>query len=143
MMSTWVEGARQKCDYFVLKCMLCFKESSYLKALFFSFCNTYLAIDYWIAPYLYIQRNKSDVDALFEEFVSFPFDEEGESRLIYDKHKSNGRPEINFEAFYKELDILLEEFGKAAEERRHSQTAHLPVAVSVPNLRLKVNSTHC
>ena len=95
------------------------------------------------APYLYIYRNKSDVDALFEEFVSFPFDEEGESGLIYDKRKSNGRPEINFEAFYKELDILLEEFGKAAEERRHSQTAHLPVAVSVPNLRLKVNSTHC
>ena len=96
-----------------------------------------------IAPYLYIHRNKSDVDALFEEFVSFPFDEEGESRLIYDKRKSNGRPEINFEAFYKEVDILLEEFGEAAEERRHSQTAHLPVAVSVPNLRLKVNSTHC
>ena len=57
--------------------------------------------------------------------------------------KSNGRPEINFETFYKELDILLEEFGKAVEEKRHSQTAHLPVAVSVPNLRLKVNRTHC
>ena len=63
--------------------------------------------------------------------------------MIYDKRKSNGRPEINFETFYKEVDILLEEFGEAAEERRHSQTAHLPVAVSVPNLRLKVNSTHC
>ena len=84
-----------------------------------------------------------DVDTLFEEFVSFPFDEEGESRLIYDKRKSNGRPEINFEAFYKELDILLKEFGKSAEERRQSQAAYLPVAISVPNLRLKVNRSHC
>ena len=113
-----------------------------MKALFLSFCNTYFLIDYWIAPYFYIRRNKSDVDALFEEFV-FPFNEKGESRLIYDKRKSSGRPEINFEAFYKELDILLEEFGKTAEERRHSQTAHFPVAASVQNLRLKVNSTHC
>ena len=47
---------------------------------------------------------------------------------------------MNFEAFYKEFNVLLEEFGKAAEERRHSQTAHLPVVASVPNLRLKVNS---
>ena len=81
------------------------------------------------------------MNQLFEEFVSFPFDEEEESRLIYDKRKSNGRPEINFEAFYKELDILLAEFGKAAEEKRHSQTAYLPVAISVPNLRLKVSRT--
>ena len=128
---------------FCTKVYVMFQRKFLFESSFFSFCNTYLAIDYWIAPYLYIQRNKSDVDVLFEEFVSFPFDEEGESRLIYDKHKSNGRPEISFEAFYKELDILLEEFGKAAEERRHSQTAHLPVAVSVPNLRLKVNRTHC
>ena len=63
--------------------------------------------------------------------------------MTYDKRKSNRRPEINFETFYKELDILLEDFGKAAEERHHSQTAHLLVAVSVLNLRLKVNSTHC
>ena len=90
------------------------------KLFFLSFSNAYSLINYWIAPYLYIHRNKSDVDAVFQEFVSFPFNEEGESRLIYDKRKSNGKPEINFEVFYKELDILLEEFGKAAEERRHS-----------------------
>ena len=121
---------------------LMFHRNFLFESSFFKFLE-YIFAYRLVAPYLHIHRNKSYVDALFEEFVSFPFDEEEESRLIYDKRKSNGRPEINFEAFYKELDILLEEFGKAAEERRHSQTAHLPVAVSVPNLRLKVNSTHC
>lgn len=48
------------------------------------------------------------------------------------------RPEKNFHEFYKELDALLEEYGKAVEERRQSQTAHLPVAVSVPSLIRKV-----
>ena len=119
-----------------------FQRNFLFESSFFKFLE-YIFAYRLVAPYLHIHRNKSYVDALFEEFVSFPFDEEEESRLIYDKRKSNGRPEINFEAFYKELDILLEEFGKAAEERCHSQTAHLPVAVSVPNLRLKVNSTHC
>ena len=92
-----------------------------------------------ITEVLLIHRNKSDVDVLFEKFVSFPFEdreEEGESRLIFDKRISNA---INFEAFHKELDILLEEFGKPAKERRHSETVHLPLVVSVPNLRLKVN----
>ena len=65
--------------------------------------------------------------------------EAGESDLIYDQRKTNqGRPEGNFEEFYKELDNLMEEYGKAAEERRHSLVAHMPLAVSIPQLLRKV-----
>ena len=84
-------------------------------------------------------RNKSEIDVYFENFTEIPFDEEKEAALFYDLRKSNsGRPESDFSLFYKELDALLEEFGKAAEERRHSQTAHLPLAVSVKQLIEKV-----
>lgn len=65
--------------------------------------------------------------------------EEGEVDLIYDKRKSNeGRPEGNFELFYNELDKYLEEFGKAAEERRKNSATHMPLAVSVAQLIRKV-----
>ena len=40
--------------------------------------------------------------------------------------------------FYKELDQIVEDFGKAADERRNSQVAHLPIAVSVPQIISKV-----
>ena len=40
--------------------------------------------------------------------------------------------------FYEELDRLMEDFGKATEERRKSASTHLPLAVSVPQLIKKV-----
>ena len=84
-------------------------------------------------------RNKSDVDDLFELYTQIPFNEDDECQIIYDERKANGgRPEGDFSIFYKELDALLEEFGKAAEERRESDATHLPLAVSVPQLIRKV-----
>ena len=38
---------------------------------------------------------------------------------------------------------MLEEFGKAAEERRASMFAHLPFAASVPALIEKVSRKSC
>lgn len=68
-----------------------------------------------------------------------PLDEEGESQFFYDERKKNeGRREGEFRDFYDELNNLLEEYGKAAEERRKTDTAHLPLAVSVPQLIRKV-----
>ena len=68
-----------------------------------------------------------------------PFDEEEEVNFIYDQRKVNeGRQEGNFDKCY-ELDQLLEEFGKAAKERRKSSTAHLPLAVSMHQLIKKVS----
>ena len=88
--------------------------------------------------HLFFVRNKSEVDDLFEDYTSVTLDEE-EAEIIYDKRKINsGRPEGNFVTFYKELDQILEEFGKAADKRRNSQVAHLTIAVSVPHLISKV-----
>ena len=58
---------------------------------------------------------------------------------MYDARKKNsGRPEGDFTNFYKESDGLLEEYGKAAEERRKYQVAHLPLTTSVSQLIKKV-----
>ena len=68
-----------------------------------------------------------------------PFDENEEAEFIYHKRRQNqGRTEGHFNEFYNELDSMLEEYGKAAHERRHSQTAYLPLAVSIPQLVAKV-----
>jgi len=84
-------------------------------------------------------RNKSEIDDLFNLYTSIPLHEAGESDIIYYQRSINkGRPEGDFSDFYKALDELLEEFGKAAEERRNSQSTHLPFAASVPQLIKKV-----
>ena len=91
------------------------------------------------AFFTFFARNKSEVDDLFEEYTKVTLGEEEEAGIIYDERKINsGRPEGNFDTFYKELDQILEEFGKAADKRRNSQVAHLPIAVSVPQLISKV-----
>ena len=59
--------------------------------------------------------------------------------MAYDHHKNNsGWPEGNFDVFWQEMDMMLEEYAKAAEERRKSYVANLPLAVSVPQLIKKV-----
>lgn len=89
--------------------------------------------------FLFSLSDKSRIDSLFEIYSSMPLGEEGEENFIYDQRKTNeGRPEGDFSQFYEELDKLLEEFGKAAEERRKSAVAHMPLAVSVPQLIRKV-----
>ena len=65
--------------------------------------------------------------------------EEEKVDFIYDKRKSNeGRLEGDFSVFYDALDKYLEKFGKAAEERRNTSAAHMPLAVSVAQLIRKV-----
>lgn len=87
----------------------------------------------------HIFRGKSEIDDLFDLYTSMPLDEEKPSEFFYDQRKSNeGRPEGDFSEFYKELDKIFEEFGKAAHERRHTSVAHIPLAVSVPQLIKKV-----
>ena len=88
---------------------------------------------------MFTLRNKSETDALFEEFTMLPFDENEEAKFFYDKRRQNqGRTEGHFNEFYNKLEIMLEEYGKAAHERRHSQNAYLPLAVAIPQLVAKV-----
>ena len=61
----------------------------------------------------FFARNKSEVDDLFEEYTRVTLDEKEKAEIIYHKRKINsGRPEGNFDTFYKELDQILEEFGR-------------------------------
>ena len=72
----------------------------------------------WELFFTFFVRNKFEVNDLFEEYTRVTLEEEEETEIIYDKRKINsGRPEGNFDTFYKELDQILEEFGKAADER--------------------------
>ncbi len=68
--------------------------------------------------YHFITRGKSNVDDLYETFLSLPKDGKEAAEIVDDKRIENaGRPEGNFDTFYWELDGMLEEFGEAAEER--------------------------
>ncbi len=56
--------------------------------------------------------------------------------LIVDKRELNSGRQTRF---WKGVDDLLEEYGKAADDRRHGpDVAHLPVAISIPDLIRKV-----
>ena len=99
----------------------------------------YLNHKYSCIKLLSVVRGKHEIDHTSEELASFPFDESDEVEMIYDHRKNNsGRPEGNFDVFWQEMDMMLEEYGKAAEERRKSHVAHLPLAVPVPQLIKKV-----
>ncbi len=79
------------------------------------------------------------MDDLFERYMGLPMDGDEAANIIYDQRKLNlGRPKGPFELFYTELDSMLDELSKAAEERPASMGAHLPFAVSVSDLIRKV-----
>ena len=85
-------------------------------------------------------RSKGTIDDMFEQFMELPDDGREKAQIIYDlRAKNKGNTNESFEIFYTELDAMLEEFGKAAEERRASMAAHLPFAVSVPDMIRKVS----
>ena len=87
----------------------------------------------------FFSSNKRGIDHVFEQHLAIPLDEKEGIELVYDARKKNsGGPEGDFTNFYKESDGLLEEYGKAAEERRKYQVAHLPLATSVSQLIKKV-----
>lgn len=73
-----------------------------------------------------------------------PEDRKERSERVYNYRVKNARPiEERFEEFYLELDGMLEEFGKAAEEKQASMVAHVHFAVSVPALIEKVSRKSC
>lgn len=61
--------------------------------------------------------------------------------LVVDKRQLNAGRESQFELFWKEVDVLLEEYGKAVDDRRHGpDVAHLPIAISIPDFIKQVAS---
>ena len=76
----------------------------------------------------------ADIDKRLEVMLDDP-----DVDLVVDRREINpGRPS-HFEAFWKGVDILLEEYGKAVDDRRHGpDVAHLPIAISISDLIKKV-----
>ena len=59
--------------------------------------------------------------------------------IIYDMRKLNGKPKSSkFDAFWDELRVFVEELTPAVDERRHSDTPHLPVAISLHHLQQSI-----
>jgi hypothetical protein len=53
--------------------------------------------------------------------------DDGDVDLVVDKRELNQGRKAQFEAFWKGVDSLLEEYGKAVDDRRHGpDVAHMP-----------------
>lgn len=70
-----------------------------------------------------------------DDLLKMMLDDPDVDILCVDKRTMNpGRPE-QFTEFWAELDKILEEYGKAVDERRHGpDIAHMPIAISIPDL---------
>ena len=56
--------------------------------------------------------------------------------IMLDLRKLNGRPKsAHFDEFWAELSRFLEEINPAVDDRRHGETLHMPIAVSIRHLR--------
>ena len=55
--------------------------------------------------------------------------------IILDLHQTNGHVESSrFDSFWKELQCYFDEITLPVDERRHGNTLHMPLAISVSNL---------
>ena len=71
------------------------------------------------------------VSAIAEEM--FELDE---PEILLGMRRLNGKLNSTvFERFWDELSFYLEEITPACDDRRHSSTLHMPIAISVSNLR--------
>ena len=56
--------------------------------------------------------------------------------IMLDLRKLNGKPKsTHFDVFWEELSKFLEEINPAVDDRRHGETLHMPIAVSIRHLR--------
>ena len=55
--------------------------------------------------------------------------------FLYGKWQLNAGGQSQFEKFWKQLDIILKEYGKAVDDRQHGpDAAQMPLAISIPDL---------
>lgn len=59
-----------------------------------------------------------------------------EPEVLLDLRKLNGNPNSTlFDKFWEELSTYLEEVTPAVDDRRHGNTLHMPIPISVGDLR--------
>ena len=72
----------------------------------------------------------SDIDSRLQMMLDDP-----DADLVLDKRELNPGRQSQFETFWKELDVLLEVYGKSVDDRWHGpHVAQLPLAISIPDL---------
>ena len=76
----------------------------------------------------------AEIDRCLEVMLTDP-----DVNLIVDKRELNLGRKSQFEPFWAQLDVLLEAYGKAADDRRHGpDVTHMPIAISISDLIAKV-----
>ena len=78
----------------------------------------------------------SEVERAVDERMVEALLQVDDPEILYDLRKLNGRPKSNrFDAFWEELGVYIEELTQAVDDRWHSETPHMPVAISLCHLR--------
>ena len=77
----------------------------------------------------------SEVERLVDERVADALLQLDDPAIIYGLCNLNGRPRSNiFDTFWDELGLYIEELTPAVDDRQHSETPHMPVAISLSHL---------
>jgi len=75
-------------------------------------------------------------EAQVDERVAKAVVELDDPEIIMDLRQMNGNPKATtFDVFWQELQLYLDEVTLAVDERRHGNILHMPLAISIRNLR--------
>ena len=78
----------------------------------------------------------SEVERAVDEWVTEALLTLDDPEIVYDFHRLNGRPKSGkFDAFWVKLGVYIEELIPAVDDRQHSETTHMPFAISLRHLR--------
>ena len=76
-------------------------------------------------------QNEKDIDERIAEVLEL-----GDPEILLDLRSLNGNVKSDmFDVFWNELSLYLEEINPAVDERRHTETLHMPIAISLRHLR--------
>lgn len=80
----------------------------------------------------------SAIQQVIDDRVSEAILDAQDPEIILDLRKQNGVVESSFDAFWEELQKYLDEIVTPVNERRHGDTMYLPIAISVRDLRERI-----
>ena len=82
------------------------------------------------------ETNDCSVSSEIDERVTEAALQLDDPHFLYDLCTLNGKPQsTKFDAFWDELKVYIEEQTPAVDDKRHSETPHLPIAISLRYLQ--------
>lgn len=79
------------------------------------------------------------LQAKIDKCVAQAFINTDDPDIVLDLHKANGNPKsTTFDRFWQEVQTCLDEITLAVDDRRHGETLHTPLAISVRHLCEKI-----